>query len=666
MLSPGVLITAAAVILSLLLSGRPVKLVRWALLVSGALQFISFFSLPGVPDSGFPTLFLGLGISIGAYAGFRTKLQWKNKWVFYHQRLWIAVSYLLVMLLYQLTAAVTNSYFPLILLFFGATAGLQLGFGMALFCKRFFLKKPSLSTLGIVLAGLLISGTFLSAHNAYGYSAVHTFTIDEWNVRCEITSSYFFNGEMTQEALNNFPTASEILNAGGITIRPGEEEVAVVDIQKGNCLYHLEINTVGNVFAEGSQSYYDAITGPITVSYMNQGVGGVMEGGSRFAGNLKMSRPAVASAEASDSTTIEPEVSPSDSISDNSGNSPIIPIPLFDEDQRAAQESGVMTGIAGLISILTGLLPKGFHLDSGNRSSAIPPKSVTPPTSKTTPHANVKAESRATIGMRRADGQVYTKNHGWQNENFPNIQVNSLQSSVENLKEQIQSHRQKGDALRTQIAEDLLKEKQRELKRWREDSTTVSKTKSLQNEALYQGQSDRWKAQDECLERASGYAEKISFAADIGLAVATSGASTIYTSAKSFSTLKRAVKTIKTLSEAKEIVGMAASVTDSVVNKKKSIVGAVVEEAINAKVGKAAGDLYGKAFKSMGFTKVGSGVDDLTKALINSGNTYMTGVAQDSAKGVGFTGFVPEKIEKAEKYFNAVANRISTNTQGGR
>ncbi|MHB8983728.1 MAG: hypothetical protein ACYC4E_00035, partial [Carboxydocellales bacterium] len=326
-------------------------------------------------------------------------------------------------------------------------------------------------------------------------------------------------------------------------------------------------------------------------------------------------------------------------VNETKNKNPFHPQPISDSDaNNATAASGILSGIAALLSAFIGLLPKNF----------VP--QVSSPISPREPFKNIPVTSppQRTIGTRRGDGKIFTKNHGWQNENYPEMNINSIKNVINSLENDIQGHAQNDDKLRTEIARDELKRNLRELKSWQEDNIAVKRAQTFENSNMLQNSAKRRDDYAGQLGTAVKVAGAIGFASDIALAVGTSGVSTALTSAKT---------TLSSLSLAKEIAGAAA---DGYVNNKNLSV-VITEFGINKGISVGVGKIFdaGKAKYDVENAK------NALKALVGAAESSAGNVAQNATQESGFTRKIAGAVDAADNHFKGVAQGLNDIVKGG-
>lgn len=339
-----------------------------------------------------------------------------------------------------------------------------------------------------------------------------------------------------------------------------------------------------------------------------------------------------------------------------SNDNPFIPQPVSSEDANtAATVSGFLAGLSALISAISliaggtvnpaGVPLPNVHYPAGNQS---PASSSSPDGGAAPLPPQPDAPAEPPFGMRREDGKIYTKNHGWQNENYPEMNINSIKNIISSLETDMQRHIQNGDKLRTEIARDELKRNLRELKSWQEDNAAVKRAQTFESEDSFQNSAKRWVNHAGELETAANVAGGIGFASDIALAVGTSGVSTALTSAKA---------TLSSLSMAKEIAGAAA---DGYVNNKNLSV-VITEFGINKGISVGVGKIFdaGKAKYDVENAK------NALKALVGTAESSAGNVAQNAAQESGFTGKIAGAVDAADNHFKGVAQGLNGIVKGG-
>jgi len=337
---------------------------------------------------------------------------------------------------------------------------------------------------------------------------------------------------------------------------------------------------------------------------------------------------------------------------------PFIPKPISSEDANtAATVSGFLAGLSALISTIASLVGgtenlAGMPLPDANVTYPADTQKTTnfsgPDISRAARPPNHDAPVGPPVGTRGEDGKIFTKNHGWQNENYPEMNINSIKNIISSLENDILRHTENGNKLRTEIARDELKRNLRELKSWQEDNIAVKRAQTFENEDIYQNSAKRWANHAGELETAANVAGAIGFASDIALAVGTSGVSTTLTAAKT---------TLSSLSLAKDLAGAAA---DGYVNNK-NLAGVITKFGVNKGISAGVGKIFdvGKAKYDVENAK------NALKALVGAAETSAGNIAQNAAEESGFTGKIVDTVDSADNHFKGVAQGLNSIVKGG-
>jgi len=338
---------------------------------------------------------------------------------------------------------------------------------------------------------------------------------------------------------------------------------------------------------------------------------------------------------------------------------PFIPKPISSEDANtAATASGFLAGLSALISTIASLVGGAKDLagmplpDTQIPYPADPQNIIINPKNPDISHvpqpSNPDAPMEPPLGTRRGDGKIYTLNHGWQNESYPEMNINSIKNIISSLENDIQRHVQNGDKLRAEIARDELKRNLRELKYWQEDSIAIKRAQTGESEDFYQNQAKRWANRADDLETAENVANTISFASDIALAIGTSGISTTLTSAKT---------TLESLSLAKEISGALAEGY----MKDKNMGGVITKFGVNKGISMGVGKIFDAGKGKYGVENAKNAL----KALVAAAETSSGNIAQNIAEEAGLTGKIVGAVDAADNHFKGVAQSLNDIAKGG-
>ncbi|MCM8712137.1 hypothetical protein M2651_14145, partial [Clostridium sp. SYSU_GA19001] len=321
---------------------------------------------------------------------------------------------------------------------------------------------------------------------------------------------------------------------------------------------------------------------------------------------------------------------------------PFIPKPISNEDaSKASNIGGILAGFSYLISLISSFVKDAANSAgttvSGTMSDFIPNNTTVMNNSnieKPIESQNDYAKNNHPIGTRREDGKIYTKNHGWQNEFYPELQVNSIKNVISKLESDIQRYSQNNDKLRLEIAKDELKRNLRELKAYEEDTIAIKRAQTFENEERLQNSAKRWSSYADELETAENVANTISFASDIALSIGTAGVSTALTSCKA---------TLESLSLAKEIAG---AVADGIV-KKKDLLSVVTEFGVNKTISKGVSKVFDLGKEKYKIENAGKALKALVASAESSASNIVQGIAQDT----GLTDGIVDKVKDIDNHF---------------
>ena len=324
-----------------------------------------------------------------------------------------------------------------------------------------------------------------------------------------------------------------------------------------------------------------------------------------------------------------------DDAGSSAGGNPFLPKGISQNQANwATFLSGLMAGLSALLGVLSGLAPAGPVTSmpevpvAPEQTPASAPQTAPP----AAPPQTAPASAGPPYGTRREDGKIWTRNHGWVNENSPDLNINSIKNVISSLESDLARHSANGDKLRTEIARDELARNRRELRSWEQDQKATRAAQINDREGLNQDSKARWSGYDSDLGVAVTNLKRVSLASDILLAIGTSGASTLLTAAS---------KTMTVLTTAKEAAGMASSAVDGYMNEKKSVAQIAAEIGAGKLIGKAIStdfDKFKDAYKigetaGKGIKVTVSVVESAVSAGVDTANDKMK-VTENFGKGI--------------------------------
>lgn len=669
---------------------RPRYVVGWALVVSILLQSISCFAFSGILMKKSGLLFVLLGLIAGLAAGNRLRLSLDGKRAQYRDSLWFTVPYMAILLLNQIIALFLHAFLPAMLFLAALAFGLQTGCRLRLLARSRKLQKAA----GVLAAGLIVSALLLpvsAAERAQSFQIISDYpstvnlyhamifaseidlayeplfpegtyphtasgtlnvdlpeTLDELRLKLDVTVDYFGSGDMVM-MIDDWKGGLGFQIPEGCAVPIGADGgfSGTVQVRQysrvGNgepASTYVDWLVSGSVGADGCRLTLTQDNGN-TLSYLIAYPPGSAPAGLE-SGAPPAETPAAGDPGGADGG--QPADDAGGSTPENEGGQTTGAEesgPARDTDGASASAAsaagGIPAGLSALLSLI-GLVGPGGAQSAGGAPTAPP----TPPT-------------RPVPGTRGADGRIYTKNHGWQNEFFPEQQAQSLQSSIRELQRKLTGYRE--GSILAEVTRDMLREEQLRLRQWTEDASLIRRTRGGENEALNRRSAERWAARDAQLEDLSSKAELASFAGDLALAAATSGSSVLFAGAKSLGTVRTALRTVSALSTAKEVAGSAANVYDNYL-KDKNLASALAKEGVNYAAGKGAGKLFEKGRELAGFQKYGPRkAADSLKLLCSSGETWGTSELQRQADELGLTDAASDAAKSARDFFGPAGGK---------
>ncbi len=644
----GIFLMLAGIMGIIATAKSPRRFVVWSALTMIIMQAASFIVFSGIVQKSAGLMWIGAGVFIGAICSIFVKMEKRENNIFYRQNLLFALSYMFLLLINQLIALFFRAYIPAVLYIAALAVGMQIGLNVVMILKAKKIRKIQLYN--TVLCIIILLFTFLPMAGAF----------EDKSAKLEGTWEMFYTVDINNVSENE---KTKLVNTLA-------DEWTIFHFYDGLVLNGLNIT-----------SDVDADTGNLEFEFDNLGykykfITGVSQNGKEMAGyfyindkrdpsvtyvagRLVARNTVISSLENNNDSmppssvdTLPTNGSESNSDKDAKKDNIFIPQAVPGEDaEMAAALSGLLAGVSALISLISSLTKdinlQGISLPNPPYPVDIPnsPNSSLP----TAPPSPIPASPpMPPIGTRREDGKIFTKNHGWQNENWPEISSNSIKKVISSLESDIQRHSQSGDKLRAEIAKDEMKRNMRELKGWEEDIKAVKRAQTFDNEQLLQDSAKRRDTYSGQIDDVIWYTNAVGFASDIALAVSTSGAAPALTSAK---------KTLESLSLAKEIIGAA---TEGYVNKENLSV-TITKFGINKGVSMG----VGKAFDA---GKLKYDVDNSAsalKAFVGAGESSAGSVAQKISEESGLTGKITDTVNTADNFFKDRAKGISDIGDGG-
>lgn len=725
----GLILMLVGIAAALITRKNPRKVVMRSIIAALVLQTLSFMFFAGMMHKTQAIGWVLLGLIVGGIFGFLIKLQRSEKEVFYQQKVEFSVIYLSLLFINQLIGLFFKASIPIVIFLSGLALGLYLGLHLVILIKTRKILKTSALMLLLGLCLLMPQQSlnanaaddekvFVRNSQGLAYASVSSgldfqFSLPDGSVVSTASSD---NSEAQVTVYSYYPEPRQIIIyvRGNIVPENTDWEIffdadaigtnGLVDLDaQGNFSTEGTIQVATNTWDDdGGHQYSSQETWDFAGKVDQSGLSlRITEPNGNFE-EMYFEYPPGYFYNTSQSTDALPPVSeqPSADQTDR-GTANETPVTAEESDNgnwfapegveadnanTATAVSGIIAGLTALVSILGASLgfsgaslspltatsgapadPNAGPISGSEPSMSEPsdPEPSNPGPSKSEPPQPKPQDTRPPVGTRREDGKVFTKNNGWQNEDFPNMQANSLKSSIYSLQNDLQKYTENGDKLRAEIAKDEIKDSQRQLNGWKEDANIIGKIKSQDNEALYQGQAQKWNERENALETAENTANTISFAADIGLAIGTSGVSSVFTGAKSVSAVKNAITTVKTLTTVKEAATAGANIYDGYA-RDKNMSGVITKEIVNKGISMGVGKIFDAGKESFGFAKYGSQKSsDSLKILVSSAESSAGNVAQKAAEDSGLTGNITGAVDSADEHFKGVAQNLNDVNKGG-
>lgn len=630
----------AGILATFFTSKKSRKVVIWSIVTAMVLQILSFLLFSEIVQRRVAFLWIGVGVGIGIMFGALIKLKRNENHIFYKPNMIFALSYLALLLINQIIALFFKVYVPIVL-FSGAVAlGMQIGFNLMLIFKVKKLRKISAIIIFICCSFSFFIFEFQAKaidNKAFASKGIIAQNINKHSEQNE-------EGKILEDSLDGLWESELVVTKWGISKEAlpqfsGGSLSEGFKIENGKIAQPPNSNSNKIMTIEGNriiiESYLYNTSSTVLLTYSGEISDDMEHIEGNFLWQIKSSdeteyntwleaKWSAVKVQALGNNSIEKD----NQVENNfSKKNPFIPQQISSEDANtAANVSGLLAGLAGLVGILSSLLNgeiSGLNISSiptdDLASQPVYSEEVTP--APATSEKTIKVDPpKPSIGTRRDDGKIFTKNHGWQNENYPEMNINSIKNTISSLEKDIQKHINKGDKLRTEIAKDELKRNKRELKAWQEDNNTIKRRQNAENEDMYQEKAKRWANHADDMQTAANVANTISFAADIALAVGSSGVSTA---------LAAAPKTMAALSSAKEWAGTGAEIYDGF-KKGKSIAQMASEQGAKKLIGKAVGLEFDKGKE---LYKINESTSKALKTLVAAGETssgnIVGGIAED-------------------------------------
>lgn len=629
----GVIFVIFSIIAVVFSSKKPQQLIIPQLIIISILNLFSFLLFSGIIQNKIAFTWMFAGLLIGLLFGFIVKMNHSENKILFIQNRFFSLSYLSLLLINQLIAIVFNSFIPIMIFITSLTVGMQLGQNCTIIYRGKKLTKSLINPITRIIIIMLISGFLLNHFSISSFSQNECIesAINEYNgwiasyknwlenggnynlvapepdftaqieAEADAIGALYFSGELSYE--ESRPRTEAIWNkyylrSWQLTL---EREYKILNEKLSKCEAEYGL-TIGDI-PPPDVNDLNSFNFDVKINEQNSD---------------SSSAPAPSSQIASDSDTSEQFASDSDT-SEQISENPFVPQKISkDKANSATALSGFFAGLSSLINSISSLIGGLVNIEK--------PK----------------------IGTRNKDGKILTKNHGWQNENLPELQLKSLKQVVSTLENDIQRYTLKGDRLRAEIAKEELIRNNREIKRLNEDMKDITKTRTIENSELIQSSAKRLNKYIGQLDNAIWYTNAISYVSDITLAIGTSGISPAITSAK---------KTLESLSLAKEIL---SSATEGYVNNENLSV-TITKYGINK--GYSVG--VGKIFDAKKIKYDIENSSNKLKAFIGVSESSTSTVLQKISDETGLTKEITDPIDSADNYFKDKANSIKNIGKGG-
>jgi len=715
------LLMIGGIIATYITRNNPRKVVMRSIIFALVLQCLSFLFFSGIMQKNLAMGWIFCGLIIGGVFGYLIELQGSEKEIYYQQKIEFSFIYLLLLLVNQLIGIFFKAYIPVFIFLSALALGLYIGLHIVILLKSRKIIKTTVLTILLCLS-LLIPFLCLNAsaaedekvfkNNSQGLasasltnSAEFQFQLpDGRSVRTTDIPSVSVNSPVSSISVSSYyPEPMMIIIDVSGTLAPESDnwELRYSLDNLGGKGNQVKLDDQGNFSVQGTVHIYAQIWPEYGATKSQASdtketwdfVGRVDQSGCTLRitqpnGNFEetyFEYPPGFFANNSQTPGAQPgNDTPAQTSGEESGGGNWFTPQNVQAGtaNTAAAVSGIIAGIAALFSALgtslgttniSGLNPfvsssaAPDNPNQGQSDGAEPsdPESSDPEPPQTAPPQPKPSEPRPPVGTRREDGKIFTRNNGWQNEDFPRLQANSLNQTIRSLESDLNKYTQNGDKLRAEIAKDELKDSQRQLNKWNEDANMIGKIKSQDNESLYQDQSKRWDEREAIMGTAENTASTVSFAADIVLAVGTSGVSSVFTGVKSVSAVKNAITTVKTLTTVKEAATAGANIYDGYA-RGKDMAGVVTKEIVNKGISMGVGKVFDAGKESFGFAKYGSQKSaDSMKILVSSAEPSTGNVVQKAAEDSGLTGKITGTVDAADQHFKGVAQNINELNKGG-
>jgi hypothetical protein len=721
------LLMISGIIATYITRKNPRKVVMRSIIFALVLQCFSFLFFSGIMQKNLALGWIFLGLIIGGVLGYLIELQGSEKEIYYQQKIEFSFIYLSLLLVNQLIGIFFRAYIPVFVFLSALALGLYVGLHIVILIKTRKIRKIAALTLMLCIS-LLIPFLCLNASaaedeqvfqkNSQGLASASVTNNSDFQfklpdgrtVRTTDIPPVSVNSPVSSISVASYypKPMMIIINVSG-TLAPESDnwELRYSLDNLGGQANQVKLDDQGNFSARGTVHIYAQVWAEYGATKNQESdyketwdfVGRVDKSGCTLRitqpnGNFEetyFEYPPGFFTNNSQPTGVQPGNDTSDQTSgeESGGGNWFAPQNVqAGTANTAAAVSGIIAGIAALFSALgasmgatniAGLNPfassagtpdnpnqgqsSGFEPSDPESEATEPPEPPEPPQSA--PPQPKPSEPRPPVGTRREDGKIFTRNNGWQNEDFPRLQANSLNQTISSLESDLNKYTQNGDKLRAEIAKDELRDSQRQLNKWNEDANMIGKIKSQDNEALYQDQTKRWDEREAIMGTAENTASTISFAADIVLAVGTSGVSSVFTGVKSISAVKNAITTVKTLTTVKEAATAGANIYDGYA-RGKDMAGVVTKEIVNKGISMGVGKIFDAGKESFGFAKYGSQKSaDSMKILVSSAEPSTGNVVQKAAEDSGLTGKITGTVDAADQHFKGVAQNINDLNKGG-
>ena len=281
------------------------------------------------------------------------------------------------------------------------------------------------------------------------------------------------------------------------------------------------------------------------------------------------------------------------------GKNLLDPVPV---EPAAAGESALLGGVLSIIGVV--LLSLKCTVSKGvliiqDEEEELPPEPV---------------DTRAGLGMRREDGRLWTKNHGWQSKDNPGLQVEGLDRSIKNLHGELAKYMESQDKQLADIVREEITRCERDRIAWAEDYKIAEKKPFVK----------KGKENDEEIIIAEPAAPKPwNYDRDLGAAAARGRLEEIVSEKKEISSMVATRQILKRASDAAETGPSPGAHLLEAPTTFEILRNAGVEEALNAELIKCVGKVSESAKKAISYEKEGmEKLPDALKAMTEAAEAY--------------------------------------------